>query len=415
MNAAHIVVGLGWGDEGKGGIVDFLTRQQHAKLVVRFNGGPQAAHAVVLPDGRSHSFHLWGSGTFAGARTHLSDQVLIDPFLMRREAAELVALGIDHPWGRISVDPRCRVITPYQQIMNRLREVARGTGRYGTCGLGIGETVQDAKAGAVLMACELLRPEIVSDRLHMFRRLKIKQAEAWRGLQGTEELFTLLDDERLIPVYLSHYKTLATLFRFYVTNAVVGETDGTVVFEGAQGVLLDETAGFAPHYTWSTTTAHNAHVICAEDDVNDVTVTGVLRAYATRHGVGPFPTEDRTMPMRGRHDSANEWQGEFRVGAFDVPLSAYALKACPVDGLALTHLDAVTSRWPVAISYLPKHKRVSMRYAIRRATPVLVHVPNADIFVSVVSTALKTPVTIRSTGTTYQDKRSVRDAVVATI
>jgi adenylosuccinate synthase len=118
---AHIVVGMAYGDEGKGATVDLLVRKRNAGLVVRFNGGPQALHNVVTPDGRHHSFAQFGSGTFVpGVRTHLSKFMLVDPMALVTEADELRKVGVLDALQRISVDPRALIITPFQREVNRI-------------------------------------------------------------------------------------------------------------------------------------------------------------------------------------------------------------------------------------------------------------------------------------------------------
>jgi adenylosuccinate synthase len=142
MNAIF-VAGLGFGDEGKGSIVDALTRKHQADLVVRFSGGAQAAHHVVTDDGREHCFAQFGSGTLAGASTHLSRFMLIDPLALVKEAEHLKQIGVVDPFERLTIDPRAPIITPYHRAMNRLRELSRGRQRHGSCGVGIGELASD--------------------------------------------------------------------------------------------------------------------------------------------------------------------------------------------------------------------------------------------------------------------------------
>jgi adenylosuccinate synthase len=142
---AILVVDLAYGDCGKGTIVDFLARHTGTRMVVRFNGGPQAGHNVVTPDGRHHTFSQFGSGTFVpGARTLLSRFMLIEPYALLNETDHLRSLGVPDALDRLLIDGACPVITPCHQAANRLRELARGATAHGTCGLGVGEAVQDS-------------------------------------------------------------------------------------------------------------------------------------------------------------------------------------------------------------------------------------------------------------------------------
>ena len=142
---AVIVVGLGFGDCGKGTLTDALVRRHDADLVVRHNGGAQAAHAVVLADGRSHVFHQFGSGTFIpGVGTFLSRHMLVNPLTLFWEEQELREVGVTDAFERLVLDRNALVTTPFHMAANRLREYARGEGRHGSCGLGIGETTADS-------------------------------------------------------------------------------------------------------------------------------------------------------------------------------------------------------------------------------------------------------------------------------
>ena len=165
---AFVVIDLAFGDSGKGTIVDYLVRRHSADLVVRFNGGPQAGHNVVLPDGRHHTFSQFGSGSFVPSiKTLLSRFVLIEPCAMLKEAAHLAQLGLGDVLARTFIDERCRVITPLHHLANRLREHARGSLAHGTCGVGFGECVQEdlSDPAASLRANDLRQPAKVRQHL----------------------------------------------------------------------------------------------------------------------------------------------------------------------------------------------------------------------------------------------------------
>ena len=146
----YIVCGLGFGDEGKGSVVDFLCSPRlpsPARTVIRFNGGAQAAHNVLTADGRHHTFAQFGSGSFTpGVRTHLSRFVLVDPLALAAEAAHLASAGVPDALDRLTVERDALLVTPYHQAANQTREAARGRDRHGSCGMGIGETVRYALA-----------------------------------------------------------------------------------------------------------------------------------------------------------------------------------------------------------------------------------------------------------------------------
>ncbi len=181
MQQAILTVDLGFGDAGKGSIVDFLTREYRAHTVVRYNGGAQAGHRVVTTAGEEHVFAQFGSGTLAGAATHLSRFMLVEPLAMLAEAEHLRTLGVD-ALARTTIDARAHMITPFQRATNRLKELARGAARHGSCGMGIGETVADALAhGArTLHAGDLARPDVLAAKLRLLRDLNRVKIDAIR-------------------------------------------------------------------------------------------------------------------------------------------------------------------------------------------------------------------------------------------
>ncbi len=194
MKRAIITVGLGFGDEGKGATVDFLTRHYEADLVVRYCGGSQAGHNVELPDGRRHTFSQFGAGTLAGgprrARTFLGPNVVIDPSALRREAHHLAELGVERPLDLVTVHPRCLLTTFWHRTLNQLREEARGAARHGSCGQGIGEARrywlehgQDA-----LFAADLRHPHILRHKLELQRQRTLLQLQDILHQVPTESL-----------------------------------------------------------------------------------------------------------------------------------------------------------------------------------------------------------------------------------
>ncbi len=339
-----VVVGLGFGDEGKGAVVDALCADGSVSAVVRFNGGAQAAHNVVV-DGKHHTFSQFGSGTLAGVPTWLSRHVLVEPIALAKESRELAALGVADPLGLVSIDADALLTTPFHVAANRAREDARGRDRHGSCGKGIGETAWYAlldRRGAV--RGDLVEGQevpgtpgpapTVGDCANptLLRRKLDVLARCYAPLIG---------DGIVVDDLVALYRAFADAVRITTGDEAGRLADaGRLVFEGAQGVLLDETHGFHPHTTWSTVTPHNARGLLAGRPAR---VLGVTRTYQTRHGAGPLPTEDRAVLARfpERHNGTGEYQGAWRAGHLDTVLLRYAVAACGgVDGLAVTHLDA---------------------------------------------------------------------------
>ncbi len=346
MSEHVIVADLGYGDAGKGGIVDWLCsrsagsrgagRPVHA--VVRFNGGAQAAHNVTAPGGRSHTFAQFGSGTFTpGVRTFLSRFMLIDPLAMTAEAAHLADLGVPDPFGLVTVDRDALLTTPYHQAANRARETARGAGRHGSCGVGIGETASYALAYSLdaPRAGDCAAPRALERKLALLRDRLAADTGFPRSAVPPPAVLAAAYRAFAGRVTLSGAGQLERLLR-----------KGPVVFEGAQGVLLDEWRGFHPYTTWSTTTFGNAETLLAEAGQAGAAVRlGVIRCYMTRHGPGPFGTEDPALDLPEPDNRDGRWQGPFRTGHLDALALRYAAEvAGGVDEVALTHLDVARRR-----------------------------------------------------------------------
>lgn len=358
MKKALIVVDLGFGDSGKGTIVDALVRRHSAGAVVRFNGGAQAGHNVVdAVSGQHHCFAQFGAGTFVpGCKTFLAYPFLVNPLAMFHEEQFLRNKGVTNALNRMSVDSRCLVTTPYHRAMNRLREMARNqhTGKcHGSCGMGIGETVAYSMAARdqALTVNDLLYPEVATHKLETLRSV----------LHGCAGYLKLNPDNKIAAKELSTFEyPVAELMERYtawtrqvevlnpldVTRFLNGHD--TLVFEGAQGVLLDEDFGFQPHTTWSKTTALNANRVLDEAECrHSRTVIGVLRAYATRHGAGPFPLYDDvlTRELPDKYNPENPWQTRLLCGWWDFDMLRYSARVAKaqggLDALALTCLDQV--------------------------------------------------------------------------
>lgn len=353
---AFLVVDLGFGDAGKGATVDFLVRDRGAGLVVRYHGGGQAGHRVVAPDGRAHVFSQVGSGTFVpGVRTHLGEDFVLHPLALRVELAHLAAHRVDDVLARLTIDERALVITPFHQAMGRLAELARGKRRHGTVGIGFGDAVGDALEGStdVLRAKDLAGREKLVKTLARVQERKRAAARALAGsLAGLDAAIPelgLLEDPRaparVADAWVDFGAALSIADPSRLGSLLAASP--CVVFEGAQGVLLDERWGFHPHTTWSDCTfALAEQALLAHRFDGPVQRLGVLRAYATRHGAGPFPSEDYAYGAR-LVDAANDGaslQGAFRQGPLDLVLLRYALEVTGgADALVVNCLDRLAA------------------------------------------------------------------------
>ncbi|WP_150253622.1 adenylosuccinate synthetase [Nocardiopsis deserti] len=401
-----VVVDLGFGDAGKGVTVDLLCARRRFGAVVRANGGAQAAHNVVTPDGRHHTFAQFGAGTLAPGGpvpTHLSRLMVVDPFALAAEAGHLASLGVPDPFALVTVDRRALISTPWHRAANQTRERARGEARHGSCGMGVGETVayalarpEDAPTAGDCARPDVLRRKLrrLADHLHAVRRA-LEPPGAARTAPGTTGTAAIAgsppdvtgpgtaakaapgatgagtrfgdtaagpgaaasgaapdlpagvrpeadpDVEECVEAYLAFARRVRLVDEDHLPRLLARSP---VVFEGAQGVLLDEWHGFHPYTTWSTTTTANPLALLSEAGrPGDARRVGVVRAYTTRHGAGPLVAEDPELGavLTEAHNGAHPWQGAFRVGHFDAVAHRYALAATGgVDSLVVTHADA---------------------------------------------------------------------------
>ena len=420
-----IVIGLLFGDEGKGTITDFLCSERKTNYVIRFSGGPQTAHNVVTADGRHHTFALFGSGTFQDAKTILSQFVLVNPFNMASEANAL--------WDKIGHDPfagtfisrNALLLTPLHVAANRWREIQRGASAHGSCGQGVGEArayEQEYKNRNVAYP-----PMIVGDMIDCWDAVSdsvlLDKLIAYKAyLERTLVGFSY--DEPLEDI-ISGYKKLMSDRPFNIVSdqwiySQISDTANWNVFEGSQGVLLDEDFGFHPHTTWSATTDRNARKLIryAGADESNYKTIGVTRTYATRHGYGPFPSEfsddaDHNLYPE-KHNAWGRFQGDWRTGSLDLPLLEYAVKVNRgVDELALTHCDIAFDRpinmWDMDIE--PVAER-DLDYQ-ERLTNALNNIEMGSLteindlvgLVGELEKRLATPVAIKSYGPTAADKK----------
>lgn len=312
-----VVIGANYGDEGKGHVTDWLA-EAHS-LVVRFNGGAQAGHTVVTPGGKRHVFHHFGSGTYAGARTYLSRFFVVNPILFVQERDVLRDARLPH-YPVVYVDPECPVTTPYDMLLNQEAEKARGK-RHGSCGVGVNETItRHALEPYRLTYDELFNPKKFKAKLDKIRTeyvpmradfLELKSPIPYLFDHGLEFAF-LHDVEQMI-------NSACTVVNF--SQVTEGMSWDSVIFEGAQGLRLDEDAPGFPHVTRSKTGLTNVVTLLKETGKGEVDVYYVTRPYITRHGNGPLLHEVPTPPYPSIVDDTNvphPYQGSMRYAWFDV-------------------------------------------------------------------------------------------------
>jgi len=466
---SYLIRDLIFGDSGKGTIGEFLTwwLDQFAPIwskvhtVIRTEGGHQAIHNNILPDGRHHGFSQFGSGSLTSPIwTHHAKGMMVEPLHALDEGKDLQHLGVRDIFGRLTVSRDVRIVTPFQQAANRLREYARGVGRHGSCGKGIGETASDALVIGTdaLYARDLMDSAILREKLSQIQAYKLAQLADLiyrfgddKAISAEIDWLTNTAASSILVAYLGEFVERVKI----VENAHIGgilSRPGSVIFEGAQGVLIDEWRGFHPYTTWSTCTFDNALELLREHQYDGRIVRiGVVRAYATRHGAGPFMTEDPflTNALPDTYNVTDVWQQTFRVGWFDAVAARYAIAACgQVDALAVTCLDRMRdlSQWLICTGYElseddsnaakffeldPQNPRIArnirlgphkdlvyqetLTEQLKRVKPIYEVSANAADFgqraeqhLARIESELGVPVAITSYGPTVLDKRMVR-------
>lgn len=333
---AYAVIDMGFGDCGKGTTVECLCHKHKPDFVIRFNGGSQAAHNVHLIDGHKHTFSQFGSGTFQKIPTYLTQYVSIDPISLYREGISLIDYMKYNVFSNMHIHERCLITTPYHRGVNRLKENKRGDSRHGSCGVGYGETV----------SLELTNPELVLRYSDLSSRVKIREKlnnikkfylRDYADLVNSIEYN--LDIEDIVDIYQNVYHD-CNLISDDKEKGILSSS--CVVWEGAQGLLLDENYGFYPNNTWSTVGRTNIDALYNKYNLNvHLDIIGVLRTYQTRHGYGVFVTENDECNYLVSDDDNNQniWQGIFRVGYLDIELLKHANNICKVDYFVLTHFD----------------------------------------------------------------------------
>ena len=340
------MIGSAFGDEGKGLVTDVLASGYvDDTVVVRFNGGAQAGHTVVTPEGQRHVFSHFGSGTFAGAATFLSRFFVVNPILYHREREQLERLGVS---AQVFVDGRSNVTTPFDMFINTALERQRGSDRHGSCGVGFGETVgRNQNAAFALTMADLARPDLEA-RLRSIRDRWFLQRLGGLGLNMSDAERATLCSDALLARFRDDALAMLDTIRLGDESVLCGASH--VVFEGAQGLLLDQEMGYFPYVTRSYTGLRNVAALVAGTGITSLDVHYVLRPYLTRHGAGPLPGELPNPPFPGVVDQTNipnDWQGSLRFALLDLDVLRSSIERdtrhCGLPtGIGLNRMIAIT-------------------------------------------------------------------------
>jgi adenylosuccinate synthase len=335
--AVVVVVGAQWGDEGKGKIVDLLT--ENAQVVVRWAGGANAGHTLVV-DGQKYVTHLIPSGILRrGLTCVLGEGMVVDPAVLIDEIRTFRGHGFLAADEDLVVAERAHVTMPYHKEIDRLREEAPGTKvKLGTTKRGIGPTYESKAARMGVRVGDLLRPKRLRELLE---RAVAEAGPTLERLGGKRPNAAEIADQ-----YLAYGAELRPFIRDasrFVHDAIRAKKN--VMFEGAQGILLDVDHGTYPFVTSSSTTAGGACAACGIGPTRIDAVMGISKAYATRVGTGPFPTEledatGETLRQRGNEFGSTTGRPR-RCGWLDIPALRLAIRLSGIEGLALTKLDVL--------------------------------------------------------------------------
>jgi adenylosuccinate synthase len=318
-----VVLGAGFGDEGKGLVTDWLCRSCKQPIVIRFSGGQQAGHTVVA-NGLRHVFSNFGSGTLQGAPTYFSRFCTIEPIGLLNELAALLDKGVQ---PLLYIDAQCPVTTPYDIARNRQYHP------HGSCGVGVGDTLNREEQYYSLTFADLFSPWVLQTRLDLLRTFFYKEYAA-----ASMEAF--LD---CCAAVVSSPSIRST------QGLPLGFSDH--IYEGSQGLLLDQHFGFFPYVTRSNTGTTNAVALHGSRELEVYLVT---RAYQTRHGAGPMSNEHLPHNIKANPQETNvcnSYQGEFRRSLLDLSLVEYAinrdelLRSTNNRHLVITCLDHVKDEY----------------------------------------------------------------------
>jgi adenylosuccinate synthase len=347
MRNISVVVGALYGDEGKGSFVNYLCSQSKKPLVIRFSGGHQVGHTVVVGDKR-HVFSNFGSGTLVGAPTYWSEYCTLNPVGVKKEGDALRTMGVN---PELIINANAMITTPFDILQNhRLEE----KNNHGSVGVGFGTTIQRNEDHFHLYARDLLYPKIRDEKLRLIINTYYKlnfnpnvehQHAATRKLYN--EFISACDD---------------LVKRYEIADSLVNFQDMKWIFEGSQGIMLDKDYGFFPHVTRSNTTSKNAIEMIRKIGIpienNTINTYYITRAYQTRHGNGYMTNEglDTSYIKENPNETNVEgFQGKFRKSVLDLDMLEYAIDCDEFHNpmsrksIVITCLDQVPENIPVTI------------------------------------------------------------------
>lgn len=334
-----VVVGSQWGDEGKGKITDLLSEK--TDIVVRYQGGCNAGHTVVKGD-QQFIFHLIPSGILhPGKKCLIGSGVVIDPESLLQEIEDLRKKGIEID-GNLFIDSKAHIVLPYHKTLDEIKEEKRGKNKLGTTKRGIGPTYIDKIARTGIRMSDLIDKKSLSDKLKINLEEKNEVFEKLYGIKTSKQ-----EQKDLIKRYKEYGQLLKKYVidvSLYLNKAI--EEDKKILFEGAQGTLLDIDHGTFPYVTSSNPVAGGACIGAGVGPTKIDRVLGITKAYTTRVGSGPLPTEiegelEEYIRQKGGEFGATTGRPR-RCGWFDVIVVNYAVRINGMDSMVLTKIDVLS-------------------------------------------------------------------------
>jgi adenylosuccinate synthase len=349
--AVNCVVGMQWGDEGKGKIVDILAKQ--SDMVVRYQGGSNAGHTIVWGS-KKFVFHTIPTGIlYPHVRCLIANGVVVDPARLLKEISEVEKAGISIR-GRLFISERAHIVMPYHRLLDSLSETLRGKNKIGTTNLGIGPCYSDKYARTGIRMIDLYESSIFKDKLNENLQVKniiLKQLLKQAPLKAAALYKEYMGYARQLKPYLADTRTM-------IMQAMAQKRN--ILFEGAQGILLDIDWGTYPFVTSSNAGLTGLAAGCGIPLRRVGEVLGVLKAYTTRVGAGYFPTELNNALGNRLRETGGEYGATTgrarRCGWLDLVSARYAAELNAVDGLSITKLDVLSGLKTIRVCVAYRYK-----------------------------------------------------------
>lgn len=317
---ADVIIGAGYGDEGKGYFTDYVSSKKEHSVVIRFNGGAQAGHTVITPEGKRHVFgHFTSNLMLSNASSYLSQYFQINPIVFLKELQQLNNLGI---YPDIACHSQCYLATPFDMLINQWLESSRGEERHGSCGLGIGETIHRSEIeNCPLYMSDTVEEDNLIHKLELVKKTFLKRVKQL-NLESMLDKFQFVLEKDFTDQFINDIHQMKTVLKMGVDN-IENEffNNKSIVFEGAQGLMLDQYMGDFPYVTRSNTGLKNIIEFSKDNDITKLNVIYATRAYKTRHGAGPLKWEMNDIPYPNIADPTNipnEYQGTIRFAYLDL-------------------------------------------------------------------------------------------------